>query len=75
MLSNEWYVKKRDEMYRAYKAALEMEELHEAERLFKEYETYAKLCVPAPPKAPVAPQNVTIKENGKLPKLCGNGAQ
>ena len=44
MINPEWYVKKRDEMYRAYQAALEMEELHEAERLFKEYETYAKQC-------------------------------
>ena len=44
MPNNEWYVKKRYEMYRAYQAALEMEELTEAERLFKEYETYSKLC-------------------------------
>ena len=43
MLSKDWYVKKRDEMYRAYQAALEMEELDEAERLFKEYENYSKL--------------------------------
>lgn len=44
MQSNEWYVKKRDEMKRAYMAALELEELDEAERLYKEYETYSKLC-------------------------------
>lgn len=44
MQSNEWYVKKRDEMYRAYQAALEMEELDEAERLFREYENYSKQC-------------------------------
>lgn len=43
-MNNEWYVKKRDEMFRAYQAALEMEELHEAERLFKEYENYSKQC-------------------------------
>ena len=42
-MNKEWYVKKRDEMYHAYQAALEMEELDEAERLFKEYETYSKL--------------------------------
>jgi len=48
MSNNEWYVKKRGEMYRAYQAALEMEELDEAERLFKEYETYAKLSAPQP---------------------------
>ena len=30
MPNNERYVKKRDEMYRAYQAALEMEELDEA---------------------------------------------
>lgn len=44
MSNNERYVKKRDEMYRAYQAALEMEELDEAERLFKEYENYSKEC-------------------------------
>ena len=44
MSSNEWYVKKRDEMYRAYQAALEMEELDKAARLFKEYENYSKQC-------------------------------
>ena len=43
MLDPEWYVKKRDEMYRSYQAALEMEELDESERLFKEYENYSKL--------------------------------
>lgn len=44
MLDPEWYVKKRDEMYRAYQAALEMEELDEAERLYREYENYSKQC-------------------------------
>lgn len=39
-----WYATKRDEFYRAYQAALEMEEMSEAERLFKEYERYAKLA-------------------------------
>ena len=39
-----WYATKRDEFYRAYQAALEMEEMTEAERLFKEYERYAKLA-------------------------------
>lgn len=70
MLDPEWYVKKRDEMYRAYQVALEMEELDEAERLFKEYETYAKQCAPQPPEAPLPPKNVLIKENGKLPEQC-----
>lgn len=37
---NDYHARKRDEMYRAYQAALEMEELDEAKRLFKEYETY-----------------------------------
>lgn len=41
---NEWYKQKRDEYYRAYNAALEMEELAEAERLFNEYQNYDKLC-------------------------------
>lgn len=44
MLSKDWYAKKRDEMYRAYQAALEMEELDEAQRLFKEYENYKRLA-------------------------------
>lgn len=39
----DWYIKKRDEMYRAYQAALETEELAEAERLFKEYERYDRM--------------------------------
>ena len=43
-MSNNWYETKRDEMYRAYKAALEMEELDEAQRLFKEYENYKRLA-------------------------------
>ena len=38
-----WYASKRDEMYRAYQAAIEMEEMEEAERLFKEYERYADM--------------------------------
>ena len=39
-----FYERKRDEYYRAYQAALEMEDMQEAERLFKEYENYAKLA-------------------------------
>ena len=39
-----WYAAKRDEMYRAYQAAIEMEEMEEAERLFKEYERYANMA-------------------------------
>ncbi len=39
-----WYAVKRDEMYRAYQAAIEMEEMEEAERIFKEYESYAKMA-------------------------------
>lgn len=39
-----WYAVKRDEMYRAYQAAIEMEEMEEAERLFKEYESYANMA-------------------------------
>lgn len=39
-----WYAAKRDEMYRAYQAAIEMEEIEEAERLFKEYERYANMA-------------------------------
>lgn len=30
-------------MYRAYQAAIEMEEMDDAERLFKEYERYANM--------------------------------
>lgn len=44
MQGKEYYEKKRDEMYRAYQAALEMEDLDKAQRLYGEYETYAKLC-------------------------------
>lgn len=39
-----WYATKRGKTRRAYQAALEMEEMSEAERLFKEYERYAKLA-------------------------------
>jgi len=39
-----WYAVKREEMYRAYQAAIEMEEMKEAERLFKEYERYASMA-------------------------------
>lgn len=39
-----WYAKKRDEMYRAHRAAIEMEEMDTAEKLFKEYERYAKMA-------------------------------
>ena len=39
-----WYITKRDEFYRAHQAALKVEEMSEAERLFKEYENYAKLA-------------------------------
>lgn len=39
-----WYAVKRDEMYRAYQAAIEMEEMEGAERLFKEYESYANMA-------------------------------
>lgn len=39
-----WYAKKRDEMYHAYQAALELEEMDKAEQLFKEYERYAKMA-------------------------------
>ena len=38
-----WYAVKRDEMYRAYQAAIEMEEMEEVECLFKEYERYANM--------------------------------
>ena len=34
------YEKKRNEMYSAYQIALEMENMDEATRLFKEYEHY-----------------------------------
>lgn len=43
-MNNRWYATKRDEYYRAYQAAIEMEEMVEAERLYKEYENYAKLA-------------------------------
>lgn len=44
MLANKaWYAVKRDGMYRAYQAAIKMEEMEEAERLFKEYERYADM--------------------------------
>lgn len=39
-----WYTQKRDEYYRAYQAALEMEEMEEAERLFSEYENYKRMA-------------------------------
>lgn len=39
-----WYAVKRDEMYRAYQATIEMEEMEEDERLFKEYESYANMA-------------------------------
>ena len=35
---------KRDEYKAAYQAALEIEDMEEAERLFKEYETYNKMA-------------------------------
>lgn len=44
MSNKDWYAKKRDEMYRAYQAALEMEETEQAEKLFKEYENYKRLA-------------------------------
>lgn len=43
-MNQAWYEKKRNEMYSAYQIALEMDKPDEAARLFKEYETYAKLC-------------------------------
>lgn len=43
-MNKAWYAAKRDEMYRAYQAAIEMEEMSEAERLFKEYERYANMA-------------------------------
>lgn len=39
-----WYAVKRDEMYRAYQSAIYMEEMDDAERLFKEYERYADMA-------------------------------
>lgn len=39
-----WYAVKRDEMYRAYQAAIEMEEMEEAQRLYAEYERYDKMA-------------------------------
>ncbi len=39
----QWYKTKRDEYYRAYQAAIEMEETVEAERLFGEYSRYSKM--------------------------------
>ena len=39
----QYYEKKRDEMYRAYRAALEVEDLKLAEHYYKEYETYKGL--------------------------------
>lgn len=39
-----FYAKKRDEMYLAYQVALEDEDMQEAERLFKEYESYKKMA-------------------------------
>ena len=44
IMNKAWYAAKRDEMYRAYQAAIEMEEMEEAERLFKEYERYANMA-------------------------------
>ena len=43
-MNKPWYAAKRDEMHRAYHAAIEMEEMEEADRLFKEYERYAKMA-------------------------------
>lgn len=42
-MNKSWYEKKRDEMYRAYNAAIELEDMELAEAIFKEYETYKKL--------------------------------
>jgi hypothetical protein len=39
-----YYARKRDEMYLAYQAAIDAEDMQEAERLFKEYETYKKMA-------------------------------
>lgn len=41
---NTWYAKKRDEKEAAYKAALERKEVERAQRLYNEYETYAKMA-------------------------------
>lgn len=43
-MKSNWYEKKRDEMYNAYQAALERNETEQAQRLYREYETYAKQC-------------------------------
>jgi hypothetical protein len=42
-MNQTWYEKKRDEMYRAYNAALECDDMELAESIFKEYETYKRL--------------------------------
>ncbi len=39
----QWYKTKRDDFYRAYQAAIEMEEMDEAERLFVEYSRYSEM--------------------------------
>ena len=39
-----YYERKRDEYKAAYQTALEIEDMEEAERLFKEYETYKKMA-------------------------------
>jgi hypothetical protein len=39
-----YYARKRDEMYLAYQAAIDVDDMQEAERLFKEYETYKKMA-------------------------------
>lgn len=44
MLNKTWYEKKRDDMYRAYRAALEMEDMVAAARFFTEYENYKMLA-------------------------------
>lgn len=44
MQGNEYYEKKRDEMYLAYQAALEIGETDEAQRLYGEYVNYVELC-------------------------------
>lgn len=43
-MNKAWYAAKQDEMYRAYQAAIEMEEMEEAERIFKESERYANMA-------------------------------
>ena len=40
----EFYERKRDEHYRAYKAALEMEDDKLAAKHLQEYENYKELC-------------------------------